>query len=142
MKNNFDITGHWKGIITYGPEYEDWENKELYFSVDLFQDNDIINGIASDTGGIGVNYDKAKIKGFIENYEISFIKQYDTVTWTDETGEITDIEKPGPEINYTGTYNPISNSFEGQWEICILVRQIGDTWLDEVWTGTWTMTRK
>ncbi|MBL7901146.1 MAG: hypothetical protein JNK73_04055 [Bacteroidia bacterium] len=137
-----NLTGQWKGIITFGPEYGDWEDKELYFSMDLRQTGLIIEGTAVDTGGVGCNPDIADIKGFVDGDSISFRKQYRSTVTEDENGiEIVEKGKPSPEVEYIGTIDRSFDKIEGEWQINVAVQKLKDAWLDETWTGQWEMSR-
>lgn len=137
-----NLNGQWKGIIIYGPDYGELENKELYFSANISQNLEIFSGVSVDTGGVGANPDKAVINGFIDGNEISFVLQYASTAWFDENNKVViEKNKPGPEINYWGTFDPLTNMVEGHWEIVISSEQVGYGWLDDIATGTWSMQR-
>lgn len=137
-----NLSGHWQGIILYGPEYGDWENKELLFEMTIKQSGDTFTAIAIDTGGIGRNPDEAEINGFISGYNISFTKQYKSTLTYDEQGQVIVLKnKPSPIVEYTGVFDSLLDKVSGEWQIDILVKQLKDEWLDETFTGHWTMTR-
>ncbi|MES2285622.1 MAG: hypothetical protein V4547_08035 [Bacteroidota bacterium] len=138
-----NLNGNWKGIIIYGPEYRNLENKELYFSLEIKQEEETFTGTAIDTSGIGTNPDIAEVRGFIEANEISFVKQYKSTLWFDENySVIIEKDKLGPEINYWGTFDPLTGTMEGNWEIVVDSQQIGQGYLDNICTGTWTMRKE
>jgi hypothetical protein len=140
MKAN--LHGHWEGTIIYGPGYGENENKELYFNIDIVQTKDTFTGTAVDTRGVGVNPDNALIKGFVEDNEVSFVKQYASTLWFDENNtEILLKDKPSPEINYWGTFDSVTNSIKGNWEIIITGKETEEGWLVDIATGTFTMRR-
>jgi hypothetical protein len=137
-----NLTGHWKGTIIFGPEYGDWENKELYFTMDLVQTGTAFTGTSVDTGGVGMTPDIADITGFIEDNTISFRKQYRSSVSFDEDGnEFIEKGKPSPEVEYFGTVDTLLSKIEGEWAIHILVQSLKDSWVDETWTGRWVMTK-
>ena len=137
-----NLSGKWKGVIVYGPEYEEDENQELYFTVDITQDLEQFTGIAKDTSGLGCNPDSATIKGFVDNNTISFVKQYASTLTFDENGnEVVEKGKPSPIVNYWGEYDTTLHKFVGGWEICVDAQQFGEGWFEEVFTGTWSMQR-
>lgn len=137
------LEGQWTGVITYGPEYGEFEGKELYFEAQFIQTADTFNGTAIDTGGAFPQEEEATISGFIEEDEISFVKQYPYDGIIEEDGTvISDKNKPGPEINYFGKYNALNGTFEGTWEIATDAFEYGYGWFENVATGTWTMKRK
>lgn len=138
MKTN--LNGQWKGKVIYGPDYGELENKELYFSVDITQNLDTFTGIALDTGGVGANPNKAAINGFVDGNEISFVMQYSSTARFDENNKVViEKDKPSPEINYWGTFDPLTNVIEGNWEIVINSEQIGYGYLDDIATGSFSM---
>lgn len=137
------LEGQWIGIITYGPEYGEFEGKELFFAANFIQTADTFTGTAIDTGGAFPNEEEATISGFLEEDKISFVKQYPYEGFIEEDGTVTtNKDKPGPEIHYIGKYNTLTNSFEGTWEIAMDEFQYGDGWFENIATGTWTMKRK
>ncbi|MFI5140804.1 MAG: hypothetical protein ACHQII_00485 [Bacteroidia bacterium] len=143
MTTDINITGQWTFVIVYGPEYGEQENQELYFDAEFIQDKDLFTGTGRDTGGSGASPDIATIKGFLEDDEISFIKQYTTNHYIDEEGKITiDKNVPGPEINYYGSFNKLNGMFEGHWEMLMGSQKYGEGWFDDMATGTWAMKRK
>jgi hypothetical protein len=72
-----NLTGAWKGFYVYGPEYgEELHNEKVQFIIHLNYNEGTFEGTSIDIDGVGSNFEKATIKGFIENGFISFIKQY------------------------------------------------------------------
>lgn len=136
-----NISGKWKGVIVYGPEYEELENQELHFTAEFTQNLDEFTGIAKDVSGIGCNPDTASIRGFIENQSISFIKQYTSTLLLGENGQELDRNTPGPEINYWGEYDINLHQFSGHWEIYTEPEALDDGWIEYICSGTWTMKR-
>jgi hypothetical protein len=137
-----NLSGHWKGIILYGPEYGEWEGKELFFEMTIKQTDDTFKAIAIDTGGIGCNPDEADIEGFISEDSISFTKQYRSTLTYDEKGQVAVLKnKPSAIVDYTGVFNSQFDKVSGEWQIDVLIKQLKDEWLDETFTGHWTMTR-
>jgi hypothetical protein len=137
-----NLSGHWTGTIFYGPEYGDWENKELHFKMIIHQTGDTFTASSTDIGGIGCNPDTADISGFISTHKINFTKQYKSTLTYDEQGQVIVLKnKPSPIVEYTGDINLALDKIIGDWQINLLVKQYADEWLDETFNGRWTMTR-
>ena len=134
-----NISGSWTGTIIYGDDYPE-AGSELYFDMEISQNDQLIHGRSSDTGGVGASPDQAKFEGMFDGYAIRFIKQYctshfieDGVVWIDES-------VPGPEIKYSGSYDPIMHSFTGEWRF---EWEHPDSAEPLIYgTGTWHMHRK
>ena len=137
--SNINLNGLWTFVIVYGPEYEEMENKELIFEAEFTQDGDTFTATGMDKDGVGMSPDLARMKGFIDENMISFVKQYEFSHYASGDGKtIVDNNNPGHEINYYGTYDATTNSFSGDWDIT--TRPIGVGY-DVTATGTWSMKR-
>jgi hypothetical protein len=138
-----NLNGRWTGVIVYGYRYRRLQGKNLYFDLEITQDNNEITGTSIDTGGQGVSPDPAKIKGTIHNYFISFIKQYSSYHYSDLNGDvIIDRTRLGSEIFYTGLYNETEKEFSGDWKLIHKAKLFGIIPIKLSATGTWTMKRK
>lgn len=138
-----NLTGHWTGTIFYGPEYGEWENKELHFKMTIHQTDDTFTAVSTDMGGVGCNPDTAEISGFVSANQISFTKQYGSTLTYDEKGQVVVLKnKPSPTVEYTGKIDAIHHRINGNWRIDVLIKHYKDEWLDETFTGRWTMTRE
>lgn len=137
MKTN--LSGQWKGTIVYSEDYVDLEGEELYFTLEITESAGTFKGIAWDTGGVGVNPDKATVKGFVEGDEISFLKQYGSTLIYENGKETLEKDKPSAEVNYWGTIDREANRVEGHWEIIVDSQKAGDGWFDDIITGSFTM---
>ena len=62
-----NLNGRWTGVIVYGHKYRQLQGKNLYFDLEITQNNNEITGISIDTGGQGTSPDSAKITGTINN---------------------------------------------------------------------------
>lgn len=131
-----NIAGNWQGALILGNEYQQDAGQEITFDVTINQTGLLINGIAKDTGGIGVNPHPAKILGRFEDNTISFIKQYETAHYQTDHGTTIDESTKGHLIYYYGIYN--NNTFSGNWTITDFV----DGEQMTVGSGTWTMKQK
>jgi hypothetical protein len=142
-QQTMNITGTWQGTIVYGNGYNRlYKFKELYFDVDLSQEEDKIRGIAKDTGGQGVNISKATINGTFKNSKIKFIKQYQVRQYITKEGPVRDEKSKGPKIQYQGKYNAISRAFNGSWSIKVRKRTFFIFYKTKICEGTWFMKLK
>lgn len=137
-----NINGKWTGTIVYGQKYRDHRGKELYFDLDITQENESINGVAFDIGGTGISPDPARISGsFIEN-SISFIKRYKSQHYFVKGETVVSKSQPGHEIYYTGVYDETRNTFTGNWEYRVVYKILWLIPYKHVVGGTWNMHRK
>lgn len=137
-----NINGKWKGTVTYGKEYREHKNSELYFEVEISQNNELFTGIAIDTGGVGTSPDKANLNGKFDGKEISFVKQYESRHYPNRNWEIIiDKSRSGPEIYYSGRYNEKEECFSGDWIIRLQAKFLGFIPINYKNTGTWVMKR-
>jgi len=138
-----EISGHWTGTIIFGKIYKEYQNKELYFDLELIQNNENISGKAIDIGGIAMNPDPAIINGKIVTNKIQFIKQYISHHYYENGAVKADKSKKGPEIRYFGTYNESDKTLSGDWEIILKVKLFGIIPIKiSHGNGTWNMKRK
>jgi len=138
-----NLNGRWTGVIVFGNRYRQLQGKNLYFDLEITQDNNKITGTSIDTGGQGASPDPANIKGTIDDNFISFIKQYSSYHYYDLNGQvIVDRTRLGPEIFYTGLYNETENEFSGDWKLIHKLKLFGITLFKLSATGLWTMKRK
>ena len=113
------ITGKWRVTIIYGSQYKTLAGKKLQCLMELRDTGDgQFEGIAKDLEGLGMNPFEAKITGFLEGENISFVKQYKHSGNTDADGVFhVDETKPGKDVQYSGRYNPHYGYFIGEWVI-------------------------
>ena len=140
MSDNLSI-GQWQGFFCYGPEYGSLEGSEAEFRffVEEFHSGQFAGRII-DWEGIGANGEVAIVKGFLKEDFISFTKQYDKCNVLDEEGNAVLLpDQPGHQVKYEGRFNPLTNAFEGTWEITITVDHTTDKTTGYVSTGTWRM---
>jgi len=137
-----DVTGNWVGVITYGKEYRTHKGKELYFDMELIQQNENIRGISLDIGGAGISPRKASIEGSLKENAIEFIKQYATFHYYKNGETIIDNLRKGHAIKYSGLYNSDSQTFTGNWIIKGKVKLFGFIPINYQNTGIWSMKRK
>ncbi|MCE3226738.1 MAG: hypothetical protein K0S32_1289 [Bacteroidetes bacterium] len=138
-----DLNGKWSGTVVYGKGYGGYEGKELYFDFDLIQNGKEIAGTAFDTGGVGMSPDQAQLFGTFENNQFEFLKQYDSLHYYSNEGEVTvDKTQKGPLIKYSGIYNTNTDTFSGFWFMKVRVLIL---WIIP-WTincgGIWSLRRK
>jgi hypothetical protein len=141
---DIDLTGHWTGTIIYGKQYSRMAGKELYFDMELIQNDNEIAGTAIDIGGFGMSPDQAYILGSIKDIEINFIKQYASSHFYSSKDGNTKIDKSkkGPRIKYQGIYNPDNDTITGDWQINMTIFLLYVLPIPIKNSGTWTMMRK
>lgn len=137
--NQINLKGLWTFVIVYGPEYGEMKNQELIFEAEFSQDNDTFTAVGIDKSGVGMSPDLARLNGFLDGDNISFVKQYEFSHYASGDGRtIVDKNNAGHEINYFGTYDSVNDMFHGDWDITM--RPKGYSY-DLTATGTWTMKR-
>ncbi len=136
------LNGTWTGTIVYGEKYMEFANKQLFFDLELHNENEIIRGTAIDIGGEGMSFDEASIYGKFNGKEINFVKQYSTLHYY-ENGEMKyDASQKGSLIYYSGHYNEQVQSFSGRWEFRIKYKKFWFIPMTYRAGGTWTMHKK
>lgn len=143
MMAKINLSGYWIGTLIYGKEYRNHAGKELHFTMNLVHYNNEVAGTALDTGGTGMSPDEANILGTFHNNTINFYKQYASLHYYTGSGDTAiDRSKKGPLINYTGTFDPVNETFYGEWKIRLKLSVWGiHIPLPIKSTGTWTMKR-
>lgn len=110
------LNGKWLGSYSFDPELGQDDkvfNFELTLQVD---DEDDISGEIKDISENDQSPGVAKVTGFVDDNEISFIKQYPALFLRNDVGEIIiDKTKEHPEIHYHGVIS--ENSMEGEWDM-------------------------
>lgn len=129
------ITGQWQGYYIYGPEYgEKLSGSKVAFELSLTDTgDDNFQGTCLDLGSHISQNNQAIIKGFIEEDFISFTKEY--------CQEIPRLHLKKPELNYYGHYDPVNETFSGNWEFIGKEHTHPDGDYLEIGTGTWEMKR-
>jgi hypothetical protein len=135
-----DLNGLWKGSYTFDPEFE-MESKERLFELTLqVDDDDEIRGEIRDMPENDQDPRVAALTGFIDDGEISFIKQYPFLLLRNEKNEtIMDERKPHPEIHYHGEIN--DSGMEGTWEMEAAVLFAAGSYHSKLVTGKWKMVK-
>ena len=132
--------GQWAGFFDYGPEYgDDLHGEKISFRlyIKFYWDGQFI-GECVDYDGVGSNFEKASINGFLDGDFISFVKRYPHFYGFDEKDNpIEDEAKPHPEIYYTGQYNHNSKTFTGIWEMQTDIQTLGKESKVEINSGKW-----
>lgn len=139
------IQGFWTGTVIYGKTSRSLQHAELFFDLEIYQQDTNIMGTAADTGGAGMHPDPAQITGTFDGNQLNFVKQYPThhFVYLEKSSEtIIDTLKPGHQIHYTGIYNQQEDAFYGTWCIFGKRRMFGIIPVRYKNTGTWTMHRK
>ena len=138
-KKKMEVNGNWEGIIVYGKEYGENAGKKVVFRSELTQNNDCISGLFYDISGFGTNPEPADVNGKIEGNKIGFVKQYRTKHMVSGNKHQIDTSRKGPKIFYSGTFDEVTNSFNGNWTIKVSRKFFGLIPLNIRSTGTWTM---
>jgi len=141
--NSVDLNGKWEGILTLGKRYGKNIGKEIFYNANITQRENKITGITSDISGFGINPEPADIDGEIDEFKISFIKQYrifHSMTITEKVK--LDRTKKGAEIFFTGFFNDDTNSFEGGWSMSMTFKIFFIFPAKTKLTGVWTMKKQ
>lgn len=132
--------GQWAGFFDYGPQYgSELHGEKVSFRlyIKFYWDGQFI-GECVDYDGVGSNFEKATINGFLDGDFISFIKRYTHFLGFDESGNpIEDESKPHPEIYYQGQYNQNRKAFIGSWEMQIENSSFDEKSEIEISSGKW-----
>jgi hypothetical protein len=134
-------SGNWEGHYSYGYGYSEERRKiKVGFYVKMVLSDGLLNGTCEEyVTKVHMN-ESARLTGFIEGNRISFVKQY---ACHFEVGEDRNIKvypsRPSPMIQYSGTYNPVSGIFSGEWMIEVVSK--GRFGKDRVckFSGRWEM---
>ena len=134
------LNGLWKGSYTLDPEFEN-DNSEHYFEMTLnVDDGDEVSGEIRDKLPDDQAPRVASLSGFIDEGEISFIKQYPFRLLRNEKNEtIVDESKPHPEINYQGVIS--ESGIEGTWDMEAAVLFAAGSYHSQLVTGKWQMVK-
>lgn len=134
------LTGKWKGVYIYGPEYESEQGTSVEFTLELKDINGLITGVSIDSETKNLFSEPVNVVGFRDENFISFTIQYPFIYYINEQKQlVVDKTKPHPGVTYSGEYNSEKNSFEGEWDIVYDSQKYGDGYFDDILTGTWSM---
>ncbi|TWF40324.1 hypothetical protein FHW36_1046 [Chitinophaga polysaccharea] len=136
------ITGQWQGYYIYGPEYgEKLSGSKVNFELSLTDtgDNNFKETCHDMDSQISKN-NPAVVKGLTEDDFISFTKEYDQFfTITEDNQVIANSRLKKPDLSYHGHYDPVSETFSGDWELLGREYAHPDGDYIEIATGTWEM---
>ena len=134
------LTGLWKGSYTLDPEFEN-DNSEHYFEMTLnVDDEDEVSGEIRDKLPDDQAPRVAVLTGFIDEGEISFIKQYPFLLLRNEKNEtIIDESKAHPEIHYQGVIS--DSGIEGTWDMEAAVLFAAGSYHSQLVTGKWKIVK-
>ena len=140
------LSGTWTGMLVYGDGYDIYEGEELYFRMELQQEENWLKGTSADIGGWGASPDPATLSGVVASSKIYFIKRYESLHGFSEIGDeqiSIDRSQQGPPIYYWGVLNEIGDTVEGEWGFSKPLGS-GSTLPDSSYrgSGTWIMKRK
>lgn len=140
---NIDLKGRWAGEYiygpTYGPELEGRKGDFIMYIQDIKESS--FEGKVIETDGDG-EFHEAVLKGFIQDYFISFTKTFDKYRFYDENLDIKEAEGDGSGyyVVYEGSFDHDLKQFNGQWEISFDVTPLAtEEIIEEFWEGTWWM---
>lgn len=134
------LNGLWKGSYTLDPEFEN-DNSEHYFEMTLnVDDEDEVSGEIRDKLPDDQAPRVAVLTGFIDEGEISFIKQYPFLLLRNENNEtIVDESKAHPEIHYQGVIS--DSGIEGTWDMEAAVLFAAGSYHSQLVTGKWKIVK-
>jgi len=134
------LTGLWKGSYTLDPEFEN-DNSEHYFEMTLnVDDEDEVSGEIRDKLPDDQAPRIASLTGFIDEGDISFIKQYPYLLLRNEKNEtIVDESKAHPEIHYQGVIS--DSGIEGTWDMEAAVLFAAGSYHSQLVTGKWQIVK-
>ena len=134
------LNGLWKGSYTLDPEFE-YDNSEHYFEMTLnVDDEDEVSGEIRDKLPDDQAPRVAVLTGFIDEGEISFIKQYPFLLLRNEKNEtIVDESKAHPEIHYQGVIS--DSGIEGTWDMEAAVLFAAGSYHSQLVTGKWKIVK-
>ena len=134
------LTGKWKGVYIYGPEYESEQGSTVEFTLELKDINGSITGVSIDSETKNLFSEPINVMGFRDGNFISFTIQYPYCYFINEQKQlVVDRTRSHPEVTYSGEYNSETNSYEGEWDIVYDSQNFGDGYFDDILTGTWSM---
>ncbi|MGZ5248243.1 MAG: hypothetical protein ACXWV2_11230 [Chitinophagaceae bacterium] len=138
------IIGQWAGFFEYGPDYgSELHGEKVNFRlyIDIYIDGQFL-GHSVDIEGVGADFQKARVRGFVDGHFISFTKDYPHYHGFDEQNNlIENFNQRHPGVHYEGTYNRTLKSFTGNWEIETEIETIGDKTYLDIATGKWEMVK-
>lgn len=122
------------------PEFE-YDNSEHHFEMTLnVDDEDEVSGEIRDKMPDDQAPRVAALTGFIDEGEISFIKQYPFLLLRNEKNEtIVDESKAHPEIHYQGVIS--DSGIEGTWDMEAAVLFAAGSYHSQLVTGKWQMVK-
>lgn len=133
------INGRWVGNYTYGQGYSAAKTgKSVAFELILATDDNGFTGRCFDDPDTLPFDAPAKVRGFSDGNQVSFIKKYPYrwVMLPDNSIRIEEGGKPH-EVHYFGTFS--NGVFEGEWEIASSQRMQDGSRRYFSSKGTWTM---
>lgn len=113
-----NLTGNWQGFYEYGSGYNlPYFGQRVNINALITDINGSFTGEIEEDDSIFSTKLDAKIKGFVEDGFISFVKQYSKYPIISD--EYTNIiyENAILEIEYEGVVDEINNSIYGNWYI-------------------------
>jgi len=134
-------TGSWEGSYSYGSGYgKNLAGTKESFLVEIVLKDGVLSGSCTDRLTRERMGAPAVLTGFIEGTLISFIKKYVYNVLVNEKGEeVIDKAKKPHEVHYTGSFDPVANSFSGDWDIEVVLEKGIDGDVLQISSGTWEL---
>lgn len=129
------ISGKWKG--SYTPVSEDGsEGRTKSFEMVLVEEEDEFEGEIIETSEGNQSPGAAKVTGFIMEDQVSFVKQFPSLFYYNEQGDLQiDESKPHPEIHYQGELS--GDEISGTWDMEIGTAQFYGDFYSKMLSGRW-----
>lgn len=137
-----DINGKWTGKLIYGSNFGLLEHEVLFFVLDIIQEMDEFSGTSRDVDGIGISPFETRLKGFLEAGNINFVKEYQVPVLASPYHSAPIHEAQPTEISFSGSYNPMTEEYEGDWILLSEYVMCGNVFYEKENGGTWSMKRE
>jgi len=133
------ISGKWRGTYTSVSE-DGTEGRTKSFEMTIVEEDEEFTGEIVDTSEGNQTPGKAEVTGFIMGDEVSFVKQYPSLFYYNEKGELQiDESKPHPEIHYQGEIK--DDEIAGVWDMEIATTQVVGDFYSKMLSGRWQVKR-
>lgn len=133
-----ELSGQWLGTLIYGNGFGQLEHEALVFVLELRSAEDGFSGMSKDVDGIGMRSGPASVSGFADNGSISFVAQYLEAPNLENQKLSGGGEQSGPEISFTGTWDPERQEFSGEWILLESYTAFSNVFFDNS-GGRWSM---
>ena len=138
-----DFSGKWTGKLTYGSNFGHLEHEALFFIMEIEQQGDELAGVSRDIDGIGMSSCETSITGFLDNGQINFAGEYKLPVLSGRNAGAQVLQdQSGSEVSFSGTYNPQTDEFEGEWIILSGYVLYNHLFFENDNGGSWSMKRE